>query len=582
MTHPTRIVRIDGAGKQALETGRTRLLVAGAVFALAFATIGGRLVDITIGGSAPAPRLAQHSHDAAPVVQRADIVDRNGVLLATSLPAAGLYADARRIDDPADAARQLAGVLPHLDVADVAGKLASGRSFVWLDRTLTPRQQHAVNALGIVGLEFEPTERRVYPQGRLAVHVLGATDVDNKGLKGVERRFDETLSKGGDALALSIDIRVQHVLADELRRAMQTFEAVGAAGTVMDARSGEVLAMVSFPDYEPKDIGAADADSRFNRITLGVYELGSTFKLFNTAMALDSGAVRLESRYDATRPLRVARFAIRDFKPQARWLSVAEILLHSSNIGSAQMALDVGGRAQRDFLAGLGMLSPLPVELPEVGDPLYPAPWRDINTMTISFGHGIAVSPLHLAGGVAAVVNGGRYNPPTLLRREADVATGTRVIRPDTSATMRKLMRAVVSDGTGGNAKAHGFRVGGKTGTAEKQRGGRYARKSLISSFVAAFPMDDPQYVVFALLDEPKGNKQTFGYATGGWVAAPVAGATIRRIAPMLGVTPRQEDDPQVIEALHLDLPGAEGAPGREVRHRKPAPTETGPQLASF
>ena len=293
-------LRIDGAAKQSVETGRTRLLVAGAVFALGFATVAARLVLITLGADPEAPRLGSAAAETPPVVSRADVVDRNGVLLATSLPTVGLFADARLIDDPQRAAQRLTAVLPGLDPIEVTQKLSSGMSFVWLSRTLTPHQQAEVNRLGIPGLEFQPSERRVYPQGRLAVHVLGATDVDNRGLTGVERSFDQRLSQNRLPLTVSLDVRVQHVLAAELRRAMHEFDAIGAGGAVLDVRTGEVLAMVSYPDFEPNDIGSAEADARFNRMTLGVYELGSTFKLFNTALALDSGKVGIGSRFDAT------------------------------------------------------------------------------------------------------------------------------------------------------------------------------------------------------------------------------------------------------------------------------------------
>jgi len=321
-------------------------------------------------------------------------------------------------------------------------------------------------------------------------------------------------------------------------------------------RSGEVLAMVSLPDFDLNSAGNASADARFNRASLSVYEMGSTFKAFTTAMALDAGTVKIGGGYDATKPIRVARFTIRDDHPKKRWLSVPEIFIYSSNIGAAKMALDVGGERQRDFLDRLGMLRKAALEMPEVGRPMSPARWRDINTMTVAFGHGIAVSPTQLASGVAALVNGGTRVEATLLAQSADKprTPGPRVIKARTSSIMQRLMRLNVVRGTGKKAIAAGYMVGGKTGTAEKAGAGGYRRKALLSSFVGAFPMNDPRYVVLAVIDEPKGTKATFGYATGGWTAAPVVGRVVSRIAPILGVTPVNEDSRSVRDAMFVPV----------------------------
>jgi cell division protein FtsI (penicillin-binding protein 3) len=314
-----------------------------------------------------------------------------------------------------------------------------------------------------------------------------------------------------------------------------------------------VLALVSLPDFDPHAAGAAKDAARFNRITLGVYELGSVLKIFNHALALDSGRVTMAGGYDASHALRVARFTISDYHGKNRWLSLPEIFMYSSNIASAKMALDIGTEAQRHFFDALGLLRPSPIELPEVGAPMVPSPWREINTMTIGFGHGIAISPLHLAVGAAAVVNGGVLRPPTLLRQTAHVA-GTQVTTPNTSEQMRRLLRLVVSHGTGQNASAPGYVVGGKTGTAEKQAGGRYQTDAVISTFVAAFPMTRPRYVVLAMLDEPKGNKESFGYATAGWTAAPAVGRIVARMAPLLGMPPVDEESGAVVDAMSLRI----------------------------
>jgi cell division protein FtsI (penicillin-binding protein 3) len=564
---PPEKIRIEGDRKTAIETGRNRLMIAGALFTAAFTVIGIRVIDVSVFSDNTEPRYTRSIAKDEKHNGRADIVDRNGVLLATSLSTASLFANPRLVLDPEQAALKLATALPDIDVEDIEKKLRSDRGFVWLKRHLTPRQQYAVNRLGIPALNFQREARRMYPMGSLAAHALGFTDIDNKGLSGIESYFDKELRTRQDNMTLSIDVRVQHVLEHELGAAMKKFSAIGAAGLVMDVNTGEVIAMSSLPSFDPNQPGDIAQELRFNRTTLGVYEMGSTFKIFTTAMALDAGTVSLAGGYDATDPIRVARFTIRDFHAKKRWLSVPEIFMYSSNIGTVKMALDVGISGHRDFLTTIGMMRPVAIELPETGAPLAPARWREINSMTISFGHGLAVSPLHLVAGVSAMVNGGIYRTPTLIRRNpAETPAGTRVITAATSAKMRRLMRLVVENGTGRNAAAPGYLVGGKTGTAEKVSGKGYKKKALISSFVAAFPMHKPKYVVLVMLDEAKGTKETFGYATGGWVAAPVVGAVVQRIAPVLGMRPIKETDP-VREALSIEISGNSAREPRVASH---------------
>ncbi len=543
-------VRLEGTRKQAIETGRLRLLAAGALFALCFLVVGGQLVKVSVFERDYRPLAHRVIEDGSYSSARADIVDRNGVLLATNLPTASLYADPKMVLDAEEAAIRLAVVLPELGHDGLVEQLSADRRFVWIERHLTPRQQYEIHRLGLPGLAFERDEKRVYPHGSLLAHVLGYTGIDNRGLAGLELTLDAALAvdgaNHGAALALSIDLRVQYALHEELAAAMADFEAKGAAGLVLDVTSGEVLAMVSLPDFDPNLSGAPEADARFNRTTLGVYEMGSTFKTFTVAAALESGTVSLTDGYDASEPLKVSRFWIRDYHSENRWLSIPEIFMYSSNIGAAKMALDLGTERQRAFLGSLGLLGPADIELPEIGAPLTPQPWREINTMTIAFGHGIAVSPLSLARATAAMVNGGTLYPTTLLKRPADAGlAGEAVIRPEISDIMRALLRLVVHEGTGRNADAAGFLVGGKTGTSEKAAAGGYERKALISSFIGAFPMDDPQYVVFAMLDEPQGNAETFGYATAGWTAAPSVGNVVARIGPLLGIQPVDETAPE-------------------------------------
>jgi len=536
--------RIEGARKQAMETGRNRLLVTGIVLSLAFAAIGVRLVDLTVFQAGGEPRLAQIEPNPEVASGRADIVDRNGILLATSLPTASLFADPSAVLNAQEVADKLITELPELNRQELLGKLKTKSRFVWITRNLTPKQHYKVNRLGLPGLGFQRGERRVYPHGRLAAHALGLTDVDGRGIAGLEQNFDRAL-RAGNRIQVSLDIRIQSMMRQELAAAVREFRAIGAAGVVLDANSGELVSLVSLPDFDPNEPSSAGPETAFNRVTKGVYEMGSTFKLFTAAMALDSGTVDLNSSYDASQPIKISRFTIRDFHAKNRWLSVPEIIVYSSNIGAAKMAVDVGTKTQRDYLDRFGLLRPAALELPEVGKPLVPKRWRKINTMTIAYGYGIAVSPLQLASGVAVLVNGGRYVPPTVLKTVAgNSSTGKRVLSEETSELMRGLMRLVVTNGTGRKAAAKGYIVGGKTGTTDKLAVRGYRKNATLSSFVGAFPMNAPRYIVLVMVDEPKGNKRTFNYATGGWVAAPAVGRVIQRMASLIGMAPDRQPEP--------------------------------------
>jgi len=520
-------------------------------------------VGVTLFGGGEEPGFAHAPVGLERAAERADILDRNGVVLATSLRTASLFANPQQIIDAREAADRLAAAIPELSRAEIYAKLSADRTFVWLRRNMTPRQQYAVHRLGIPGLYFQAEERRVYPQGSLAAHVVGFTNIDNRGLAGIEQSLDAVLQGGREPVRLAMDVRVQHILREEMLRAIDEFSAIGGAGIVLDTMTGEILAMVSLPDFDANLPGTASDDARFNRASLGIYEMGSTFKIFNTAMALDNGIVTLDDGYDASRPLRVAGYTINDYRGKHRWLSVPEIFVYSSNIGSAQMAAEVGTEAQQAFFARLGMLRPASIELPELGAPRYPSHWRPINTMTIAYGHGMAVSPIHMVSGVAAMVNGGILRPLTLLKRDAgEVPSGDRVISADTSAAIRHLMRMVVEQGTGSKADVPGYLVGGKTGTADKLKGRGYSNNSRLASFIGAFPMSAPRYVILAMIDEPKPSKDSHGYATGGWVAAPAVGRVIQRIAPLLGIEPIEEQpsEPQndlVVAVSATDMPHA-------------------------
>jgi cell division protein FtsI (penicillin-binding protein 3) len=538
--------RFEGPIGAAVETGRTRLLVLGGLFFLAFALVGGRLVDVTLLKTHADPKRSAAKTpggdtDGGRESFRGDIADVNGELLATNLITWSLYADPKMVLDPEKTAARLVRLFSELDKKDLTEKLKpSDKRFVWLRRHLTPKEYQEVIAEGLPGIGARKDRRRVYPHGALAAHIIGYADVDNHGIAGIERQFDGRL-KRGDRIALSIDLRVQHVLREELAAAVKKHGAIGAMGTILDVRTGEVVALVSLPEFDPHDPGRAAEEGRFNRVTLGTYEMGSTFKILNTAMALDSGIATLDKVYDARFPLKHGKFTINDYHGKGRALTVSEIFQFSSNIGSAKMALEAGTPRQRAFMGRAGMLKPVSIELPEIGAPLYPRDWKPLNTITIAYGHGISVTPLHLASAVAGIINDGKRAPVTLMKRDPkDAIPYVPVVSAKTSAEMRKLMRLVVEKGTGRRAEAPGYFVGGKTGTADKSAGKKgYRRNTRIASFVGAFPINQPRYVVVVMVDEPKANAET-PEATGGVVAAPVVREVILKTAPLLGVLPAE------------------------------------------
>lgn len=550
---------VEGPAKQSLETSHTRLIIAGALFCLAFLVIGARLIEVA-GLKSGESRLVRNHVVEKAETSRSDIVDRNGVLLATTIETPSLYANPKQIQDPRGVAQKIVGVLTDLTESEVYAKLSSDKSFVWIKRQLTPRQEFEVNRLGIPGLQFQAEERRVYPKGNLAAHVVGYSGIDNKGLAGMERGFDEVMRDRHEPVELSIDVRLQYILRDEIMRQMTDFSAVGGMGLIMDVNTGEVLAMASLPDFDPNRPGTATPETIFNRATLGIYEMGSTFKIFNTAMALESHTATLASSYDATNPIHIGRFTIHDDHALHRWLTVPEIFMYSSNIGSARMAVEAGTDRQREFLDRLGLLKAPVFELPEVASPLVPSTWHTVNTMTIAFGHGISVSPLQTATAVSAVVNGGILHRATLVKRPGGYApAGQQVLSAKTSEEMRRLLRLVVEQGTGKFGNAPGYLVGGKTGTAEKISGTHYDKKELLSSFIGVFPITDPRYLVMISIDEPHGNKASFGFATGGWAAAPGVSRVVQRMAPLMGIQPVDENSPEIRRSLVVDSLSPQG-----------------------
>ena len=498
--------------------------------------------------------------DADALSKRAMITDRNGQILAISLPTAALFADPRRVVDPAAVAAKLTQVLPTLDQAQVRQRLSeTGKQFVFLDRRITPQQQIEINNLGIPGVDFEPTEERHYPMGRVAAHVLGGVDVDEHGVAGVERWFDKRLMSDSRPLRLSLDVRVQAVVREELINAMDTFEAIGGCGLVMDVNTGEVLAMVEPARLrcQPVRLGATGRPVQPGGD--GHVRAGQHVQVQTASMALDSGIVHIWD--DSTRPTRSPSAASRSLisRARSRWLYLPEVLAYSSNLGAAHIAATVGCRDPAQFPAQHGNVPAHrhPVAGGGVADRAAGLELEGTDDDDVGFGHGIAVSPLHVVVGTAAVANGGIRLRPTVLARAPDdpPPEGLRVMQPSTSETMRKLMRLVVTDGFGKTAEVAGYYPGGKTGTAEKVGAhGAYRKHANVAAFTSVFPMNAPRYAVYMMLDEPHGNKSTYGYATAGWVVAPAAGKVIARIGPMLGLLPDVKDAPQINQALFIPL----------------------------
>ena len=526
---------------------RMRFRLACLGFALAFVLIGGRLVSLGLAEKGPG---RGGSYDISTTIHRPDILDRNGELLATDIRGATLFADPKRILDADEVVTGIVSVLPKTNEARLRKQLARPSRFVRIARELTPFQQQQVHDLGFPGLGFIQEYRRFYPVGATASHVVGLVDVDNRGLAGIEKYIDNNpqltmmnpqTETGGETVAVSLDVGVQHVLREELVNAISLYKAKAASGIVMDVHTGEIVALASLPDFDPHRRQEALDKNRINRIGFGVYELGSIFKAFTVAGVLDSGLANLNSVYDATSPIYFGRFSINDFHGKRRPLTVAESFIYSSNIASAKMAMHMGVPAHRAFLKKLGFLDPVLTELGPSAAPIVPKNWKKLNTMTIAFGHGLSVTPLQLATATLPLVNGGHAIPPTFLprTREDAMTVSTRVVSAETSAAVVKLMRENVLRGSGKRADAEGYRVGGKTGMAEKVVNGRYARHSLLNSFLSVFPTDDPQYVVLVTLDEPQRVEATNWVSTAGRNAAPTVGKVVARIAPILGVQPR-------------------------------------------
>jgi len=531
---------------------RVGLVILG--FSALFIAITGRLVMLAI---APNEQVGlRRATSTAISAARPDIVDREGHVLATDIRTVSVFAEPRKILDKDEATELLTAVLPDLDAKDLRDKLATKKGFVWVKREITPRQQAEVHRLGIPGVGFVPENKRVYPNGPAAAHVLGYANIDNVGIAGIEKYIDsqglQDLNGAGLAtqasdlkpVQLSVDLRVQHLLRDELVKGIEKYRAIAAAGAILDVNTGEVIALVSLPDYDPSTPTDAQEKDRINRINVGVYEMGSTFKALTVAMALDSGKANINSTYStAGGMMRFGSQVIREYKGTGRTLTVPEVFVHSSNMGSVKMALSVGVEGHKAFLSKMAQLDRMRTELPESAAPIVPGRWGELNSATIAFGHGLAVAPIQALAAVGALVNGGNLITPTFIKRSQEEARklGVRVIKPETSEAMRFIMRLNGERGSARKADVAGYFVGGKTGTAEKVINGRYAKNRNFTTFMAIVPADKPRYLFLSIYDEPKGYAESAGYSTAAWNAGITTGKVIERAAPILGLPPRFE-----------------------------------------
>lgn len=557
-------IALDGARKQRgnLTTARIRWMVLALV--IGFGMVGGRLVQL--GLVETDQRIEGQTRDAI-TATRPPILDRNGLEMALDIRVPSLYAEPRRIIDVEEAVTKLRAVLPNLGEEWLRNRLTGDKGFVWVQRELTPAIEEQVMRLGIPGIDFITESKRFYPAMNEAAHILGSTNVDNQGIAGIERHMDtesvallqELGLARGNALTpveLSVDMRAQHVMHEQLLDAMTRYQAIAAAGVMMDVNTGEIIALASVPDFNPNEPASALVKDTFNRITAGIFEPGSTFKTITFAGALDSGAVRLNDNFDARYGIRFGRFTIDDFHGKHRILSLPEVYKYSSNIGTIRIMQAMGKDNFRAFLSRMKFDQRVDFELPEMRMPSVPKEFSEVGAATASFGHGLSISPLHLVTAYAAFVNGGNYVPPTLYKRDVAEAEMLyeRVLQPQTSAAMRYLMRlnAISTGGSGSqmNRAAQGYRAGGKTGTAEKVVDGRYSSSKVTNFFASAFPLDNPRYAMVIMVDEPKAENPQSG-TTAGWNAGTLTGRVIQRVAPMLGVAPDFSEvlDQQIVPA---------------------------------
>lgn len=527
-------------------------------FLLFYFIIAVRLFDLTVLSSFKDNKEDIGYADRSDVsFSRGNILDRNGKLIAVNLVTTSIYANPKVIEDPHDVAKRIVRIFPDLDKGQIESRLKSGKSFVWIKRNISPKEELMINNEGIPGVYFRFSKRRAYPQGALFAHIVGYVGLDGDGLLGAEKSFDKFLKTRNtngtlQNLYLSLDIRAQSIMREELQKTIKEFSAKGAAGILQDVTNGEIIAMVSLPDYDPNNISEATEEQLFNKATLGTYEVGSAMKVFSVAAALDSGIVKTNDVYDISTPIKSSGFVIKDFYGKNGWLSVPEILMYSSNIGTAQIAIESGKETQFNSLKSLGLLSETEIEIPERASPIFRdvSRWSDITTMAASYGYGVSISPLHVTKAASAIANGGKLYPVTIVKNEKN--NYSQVLKKSTSDSMRKILRMVVRKGSGRKADVKGMFVAGKSGTANKPVDGVYNDRLRVSSFISTFPAHNPKYAMYIIVDEPKPTKKTFGFATGGWVAAPVTGRIIDRLALIQNMIPNKEKHASIERSLFI------------------------------
>ncbi|MDR3285447.1 MAG: penicillin-binding protein 2 [Holosporales bacterium] len=515
-----------------------RLLIVSIAFSCFFFLICIRLTDVMIFGPRKSYNINSLNSPFEQSIPRADIVDRNGNILATHLITASVYADTDDIQNPKQAAELLHSVLEECLVSELEKKLSSGKRFIWLARHLTPKKQDAIRHLGIPGIYFKKDYKRVYPYSRLASHIIGFCDIDGYGIAGVEKSFEKFLRQSNEALRLSIDIRAQHILMKMLSEAIKEFSAIGGNAIFLKVKTGEIIAMESLPNIDLNHPSEFNEKNFFNINTLGVIEPGSVLKVLNVAIGLETGKITMNSVFDATKPIKIGKFVVSDFKGKDKILTLRESFIYSSNIASIKMLQAFGGAIQKKFFEDFGLFDPISLEISEIGHPIFPKRWTEATAMSCSYGYGIAVSPLRILATVNGIINDGIFIEPTIIYNKK--CNYRKIILKRTSRIIRDLMRDAIIDGTGRRANIKGYRVFGKTGTTYKNKKGGYlndANRARITSCIIGFPFEDPEYILLFMLDEPKSTEKTFGYATAGWNVAPYSGKTIEMLAPILGIS---------------------------------------------
>lgn len=536
------------------EAIHSRLMITIFVFILCFFCLIYRLISVT------SHHYLKSIHTDETNNLRREIVDRNGEYLAVNIPSSSLYLNPNKAVDLNESLKKLSKIIPILDFKKIHKEVKDGKKFIWIHKDITPKLQNEILSLGLSGFNFEKENRRVYTFGNILSHIIGYVGRDFIGLAGLERSYDKFLSdhqsNKGKNLQLSIDVRLQTILSEEIDKTIKDFTAKGGAGVIIDPNNGEILALVSKPDFDPHNPASASKEALFNAASHGAFEIGSVFKALTIAIGIDTNATTIHDAYDLTY-MKVGKFVLKDYHPMKGFYTVPEIFLHSSNIGVAQIMLEVGRDNLKQYLKKLGLLNQLQIEIPERSFPLYPSDekWNDLSTVTMSYGYGLSISPLHFAQSILPMVNGGYKVPLTLIKSQSSVkhTEDTRVFKESTCKAMKQLFRLVVKEGTGRNAEVKGYLVGGKTGTANKQINGKYAQKSHISSFIAIMPASAPKYVIYIMIDDPKGTKETHGFSTAGWTAAPAVRRVIEKMVTLYGLDPIDENDIQVQEIMNMD-----------------------------